>query len=662
MKKTASNPSHIAREVLLRLASNKIAPTPVNYRQFYDEIAGTTNIDETSENFPGLKIFRKLINELPCESAESVSEIHELQQALFRKDWEQFKHTLIGLLIKGAAARRDIHVADKPSPVSALPPDKGFTPEWAELISALLEQLENKQTVFTRARKEESLNRVLLRFGSDPTELYIKLQALITIWSTPPLSGSRNQTAIEVADTPTALLSRSIPIPAPDAAPETKPEISAQISDQTIPTNQSGSLTAETDLLLVTGTVDNPGSQLRDLLAQALESGVADHLPDAADLAEEARMIALQVRNISVSGDQVLPRIVTRLKDLYYKLGLRNEDRFKMQQGLIRLFHLLMDNVGELATDNQWLNAQIAMIKKLLSTTPDLQAIARAERSLRDTIIKNSIIKTDLENARTIIHNMVTGLISNIHGLSKRTGNYNQKIEGYLSQISNVQSQEDLITLMTTLVEETKNLQTATINSHNDLIIAQSAAKSAEDRINRLEAELREMSDKAREDQLTGILNRYGLEKAYERTVLQTEQRNAPLCICLIDIDDFKRINDTYGHQTGDEAIIFLVRVIQETVRPTDIIARYGGEEFLLLLPDAGMNEAVNVATRIQHSLSKRFFMDGAARMQITFSAGVTVRRTGEAMNDIVTRADKALYGAKHAGKNRIFTAELVTS
>lgn len=660
MKKTASNPSHIAREVLLRLASNKIAPTPVNYRQFYDEIAGTTNMDETGEDFPELKIFSKLVSELPCESEKSASVIHELQQSLSRKDWGQFKHTLTGLLVKGVAARTDIPAAIQPAPVSASqPPDEEPAPEWAELISTLVKQLENRQTAFTSARKREGLNRVLLRFGADPAELYLKLQALITIWSTPPLSGSGNQTAIEVADSFTVRPSGPGRVLVPDTAPGMDPILPGLTSDEIHTTDKTSSLQAETDLLLVAGAADHPASRLRDLLAQALESGVADHLPDAADLAEETRMIARQVRNLS--GNQALPRIAARLKTLYHKLALRNEDRFKMQQGLIRLFHLLMDNVSELTTDNQWLNAQIAMIKELLSTAPDLQAISRAERGLRDTIIKNSIIKTDLENARTIIRTMVSGLISNIQGLSETTGNYNQKVEGYLDQISNIQSQEDLSALMTILVQETRNLQAATINSHNDLIIAQSAAKSAEDRINRLEAELREMSDKAREDQLTGILNRRGLERAFERAVLQTEQRNSPLCVCMIDIDNFKQINDTYGHQTGDEAIIFLVKVIQETVRPTDIIARYGGEEFLLLLPDAGMNDAVNVATRIQHNLSKRFFMGGDARMQITFSAGVTVRRTGETMNDIVTRADKALYGAKHAGKNRIFTAELVT-
>lgn len=651
MTKPASNPSRIAREVLLRLASNKIAPTPVNYRQFYDEIAGITNTGKeneqnSSEDFTGLTIFSRLINELPRESQDTVSGIDELQGLIARQDWGQFKHTLIGLLTTGLAAKAGTPAAGTPAtdtlaPTSAT--DKTPAPEWADLISTLLKQLDNKQTTFTSARKRESLNRVLLKFGTNAEELYIKLQALITIWITPPLIASKSQATIEIAD-----------------SPENPIGLSSRL---TLEPGQEGQkneddLTAEENLSC--GIADDNRFRLQNLLAQALECGVADHLPDVADLAEEARMIAAQVRNMS--GDQSLPRIADRLGEFYSRLMLHHEDRFKTQQALVRLFHLLMDNVGELATDNQWLNGQIVIIRQLLSTTPDLQTIIRAERSLREIIIKNSIIRTDLENARTIIRSMVTGLITNIQGLSETTGNYNQKVEGYLEQISDVHNQEDLVRLMTVLVEETKHLLSAAINSHNDLIIARSAATSAEDRINRLEAELREMSDKAREDQLTGTLNRHGLEKAYERAANQSDHRNTSLCVCLLDIDNFKIINDTYGHQTGDEAILFMVRVIQETIRPTDITARYGGEEFLLLLPEAGMNEAVNVATRIQNNLSQRFFVSGEARIQITFSAGVTKRCAGESLDDVVTRADKALYGAKHAGKNRVFTAELVTS
>lgn len=648
MKNAASNPSRIAREVLLRLASNKMAPTPVNYRQFYDEIAGIADADkedtqDSSEDFPGLQIFSRLIDELPRESTDAVCGINELQGLIARKDWGQFKNTLTGLLARGIAGKTSAPAASIPATDTFSPApeaDKTPVPEWADLISILLKQLDNKQTTFTSARKRESLNRVLLKFGADPEELYTKLQALVTIWTTPPLVGSKSQATIEIADSPAALPFKSTPV-----------------SDQA---DQKDKTDLATEDSLSYCMSDNISSELQNLLAQALERGVADHLTDVADLAEEARMIAMRVRN--ASGDQALPRLTAQLGKFYSKLALHHEDRFKTQQALVRLFHLLMDNVSELAADNQWLNGQITAIREMLSTTPDLQMIIRAERSLREMIIKNSIIQTDLENARTIIKHMVTGLITNIQGLSETTSNYTQKVEGYLEHISDVQNQEDLVRLMTVLVAETKHLQSVTINSHNDLIIAQSAAKSAEDRINRLEAELREMSDKAREDPLTGILNRHGLQKAYERAANQSDQRNTSLCVCLIDIDNFKTINDTYGHQTGDETILFMVRVIQETIRPTDIIARYGGEEFLLLLPDAGMNEAVNVATRIQHNLSQRFFVNGEARIQITFSAGVTKRCTGESLDDVVTRSDKALYGAKHAGKNRVFTAELVTS
>ena len=120
----------------------------------------------------------------------------------------------------------------------------------------------------------------------------------------------------------------------------------------------------------------------------------------------------------------------------------------------------------------------------------------------------------------------------------------------------------------------------------------------------------------------------------------------------------FKRLNDSLGHRAGDHALIHLSNVIRETLRPSDSVTRYGGEEFVLLIPDTGLEDAVKMIERLQRELTKKFFLHENERVLVTFSAGVALRNPEESREDVLGRADKAMYQAKKAGKNRVVAAK----
>ena len=128
--------------------------------------------------------------------------------------------------------------------------------------------------------------------------------------------------------------------------------------------------------------------------------------------------------------------------------------------------------------------------------------------------------------------------------------------------------------------------------------------------------------------------------------------------MAVLDVDNFKRLNDTYGHSAGDAALVHLAKVIKHTVRPTDVIARFGGEEFVIILTETGRNEAVKVTERLQRELTRRFFLHNNERLLMTFSAGVAEYRQGDSDESLFQRADKAMYQAKVQGKNRVVSAE----
>jgi diguanylate cyclase len=142
-----------------------------------------------------------------------------------------------------------------------------------------------------------------------------------------------------------------------------------------------------------------------------------------------------------------------------------------------------------------------------------------------------------------------------------------------------------------------------------------------------------------------------------ERELARARRMGAPLCLALLDIDNFKTINDRLGHTAGDAALVHLTQVTREVMRPQDLLARYGGEEFVLILPDTTVANGVAAMTRLQRELTTRFFLQGTEKLLITFSAGVAQLGDGETSADAIRRADKSMYLAKRSGKNRVMAA-----
>jgi diguanylate cyclase len=164
---------------------------------------------------------------------------------------------------------------------------------------------------------------------------------------------------------------------------------------------------------------------------------------------------------------------------------------------------------------------------------------------------------------------------------------------------------------------------------------------------------MRRLSDEVSTDQLTQIANRRGLLQAFEAEQARQERAASTLAVGLLDIDNFKRLNDELGHGAGDEALKSLAAIVSKTLRPTDSVARYGGEEFVVLLPETAVDEGQQILTRLQRSLTGGLFMHESKQVFVTFSAGITAYRAGERLEEALERADQALYEAKRTGKNR---------
>jgi diguanylate cyclase (GGDEF)-like protein len=162
------------------------------------------------------------------------------------------------------------------------------------------------------------------------------------------------------------------------------------------------------------------------------------------------------------------------------------------------------------------------------------------------------------------------------------------------------------------------------------------------------------VEDQARRDELTGVFNRRALMAALRAEKNRCDRTGEVFCVCLIDIDFFKRINDEVGHLAGDAVLRKFTRSVQRHLRSTDVFGRYGGEEFMQILPSTKLDGALARADRIRIQTRNLDFSELGTKWSITVSIGVAQYRPGESVSDILSRADAALYGAKRAGRDRV--------
>ncbi len=589
-----SNPSEIARETLRLLASRRISPSPENYRDLYNEIAGTSG--NLAENFPKREL-QALQTVLPRETAVQQKLVKRFEQAFKGRNWDELRDGVADL-VKQLANEHEL--------------------PWSELFRDFLRQWENKQAGLTVARKREALERVLAAAAGNSELLFGRLQGLVKSWSS---NGSGEE---------------EIPLVEAGAIAEAEanlPLVSEVDADSSMRTSESS-------------------SELRDLFAYTLEVIVATQLTDEPELAADARMLAHKAR--SATSPSALQGLLAGVKRFAFRLEILAEDRTELRAGLLNLLQLLIKNVGELVTEDRWLAGQIEIVRDIVSNPLSIRAIDDAEGRLKEVIFKQSQLKHSLNEAKESLKQMLAGFVDHLAEFADSTSDYHDKLELCAHRISMAEDITQLEGVLADVMHETRIIQLNAQRSRDDLRTAKQRVSEAEARIGELQRELDRASMLVRHDQLTGTLNRRGLDEAFEKEVARAQRRQSPLCVALLDIDNFKKLNDTLGHDAGDAALIHLATVIRETMRPQDTVARFGGEEFIIILPDTSVEDAQTAIVRLQRELTRRIFLHNNDRRLITFSAGVTRLQPGDIQGSVTKRADEAMYAAKQAGKNRV--------
>ena len=492
--------------------------------------------------------------------------------------------------------------------VGALSAPESEAINWGSLLREFIAEWDRRQNGLTQARKREMLDRVLTASGSNPDKLVERMQGLLRAWA-------RNSD---------------------DDLPDTDAPAA--------PSSPAGEATSRTE---------NPA--FATLLATLLDGLAAQAQASEPALSTEARELAAAVRQQPLALSAEILQL--RFDKLSSALEWASEDQHALRDALQRVLQLILENISELVVDDRWLHGQIVLMGEMFTHPLDVRVLGELENRLRDVIHRQGAIKVELSDAQTRLKEMLARFVDHLSEFSDSTGSYHDKIEQSAERIAAARDITELTDVIAEVMRATRAVQESTARSRDELKELRGRVDDANSQISRLQLELEQTSEQIRHDPLTGVLNRKGLDEALARETALARRRGTSLCLGLLDIDNFKQINDTHGHQTGDEALQHLAEVVRENLRPQDSVARYGGEEFVILLPDTVLDSAIATLVRLQRALTKRFFLAQQQKLLITFSAGVSELKGSEEPEQAIDRADKAMYIAKRSGKNRVLAA-----
>lgn len=246
-----------------------------------------------------------------------------------------------------------------------------------------------------------------------------------------------------------------------------------------------------------------------------------------------------------------------------------------------------------------------------------------------------------------LLKQMLAEVVNKTESLAKDLDDKNKNLAGNVTSLRGSRDKNEILRLLSTVVLQAGGIQNTVEASHKDLIETKQALSA-------LQAEMAETRQLLNEDALTGTLNRRGLDQTLGREIARAQRGDGTLSIGMLDLDFFKKVNDNYGHEAGDQMLMHFTTLIKSVMRKSDALVRYGGEEFTLILPDTDARGAQFVLARLQQVMSKSPLIYEDQEINTTFSAGIATLRQEENAYALLRRADEALYSAKNSGRNQI--------
>lgn len=243
-------------------------------------------------------------------------------------------------------------------------------------------------------------------------------------------------------------------------------------------------------------------------------------------------------------------------------------------------------------------------------------------------------------------------VVSFLKSAEEKSGDYGRTLETAATDLNRGLAPDQIRQIVSSLAAATLDMA-----NHNQLLTEQLQRSSHE--AEALRKSLETVRVESLTDSLTGLANRRMFDETLRMRISEARAQNLELCLLLVDIDHFKRFNDTWGHHTGDQILRFLASALQAHARPDYLVARHGGEEFAMVMPRAGMRAAAHTADALRAAIQAKRLRRRSTNEdlgQVTVSIGVARLQPGDTPQGLIERADACLYASKRNGRNQVTT------
>jgi diguanylate cyclase len=285
-------------------------------------------------------------------------------------------------------------------------------------------------------------------------------------------------------------------------------------------------------------------------------------------------------------------------------------------------------------------------INEILTTTGTI-SIEELDR-IYNTHLSPTRLTERIDNVGSKVMDEIEQVMAMIGAAVGSASSYSESLAGVSAQLSDPKDQDGLRLIVESLVHSTRDMEET-----NYALEARLNASKKE--IHQLQENLDVARTESLTDPLTTLANRKYFDDALHHMIADTLARGEPLSLLLTDIDQFKKFNDTYGHQTGDQVLRLVAMAVKQNVKGQDVAARYGGEEFAIILPATELRQAMVVADHIRRTVMTKELMKrstGEHLGHVTISIGVATHHPAETAQSLIERADSCLYAAKRNGRN----------
>lgn len=318
-------------------------------------------------------------------------------------------------------------------------------------------------------------------------------------------------------------------------------------------------------------------------------------------------------------AEQIKDRLLTQNKD--HQIGDIFDDTVDL---LLQIKKSLVMEQAEMANFLSKLTDELAELAVKATGVSVTNQVVQKKRNLLDESVAEQVSELQNKSANATQLEPLKQLVqTHLHSISMQIQTYKQQ--------ENV-DREMLFMELQAMAEKVKEMETESLELKSKLDIAQ---------------------HKATRDPLTHIPNRLAFEDRLCDEFARWKRHGQPFCMMIWDIDFFKKINDGFGHKSGDKALVVIAQLLDKQCRQTDFVARFGGEEFVMLLPNTHAEDALNVANKLRENVEKANFKASGHKISITLSCGISQILDGDSAESIFERADQALYKAKQNGRNQ---------